>query len=44
MNYPEVEPSRYQMKFLFSNPEGLGIKPLPSRPMKRKAKQGGFKT
>jgi len=42
MNYPEAEPSRYQMEFLFSDPEVRGteftssptleeIKLLPSR-------------
>ncbi len=39
MNYPEAEPSRYQMEFLFSSPEGRGIKPLPSRPPKRNVKE-----
>jgi len=39
MNYREAEPSRYQMEFLFSDPLGRGIKPHPSRPQKRNAKE-----
>ena len=35
MNYPGAEPTRYQMEFFISDPEGRGIKPQPSRPPKR---------
>ncbi len=35
MNYPEEKLSGYLMVFLASDPEGRGIKPLPTRPPKR---------
>ncbi len=39
MNYPEAELLRYQMEFLFSDPEDRVINPLPSRPPKQSANQ-----